>query len=686
MSRAAQSVVVVLILAAVGVGAWWALGRDAAAAPPAQASPDVEAKVDEVAASPPMTEASPARVAREALEAPPAEQPVEGAPEATEPFDDSAAKVDPWMLRFEVVDEARQPVANAKVTIWEGRRADPRPLRSMGIEGNSYSGHHPEPLFELVTDTLGYTEVKLDIECLFASAEKQGVGSAPVRSLWSSRNGEEPVRLQLERRIELRGIVLGGDGAPAAGAIVKTASVGISTVHGWPAKFEPVVADAEGRFAVAPVTDGSSYSLVAEVGDERTFAEEVWVRDGAAPHVTLRVPGAITIGGVVVDERGEPVPGAVVRSWREVGVDADGRPTEASETERREADADGRFRIAVRRLARYQLVASHDGLAQSAPLWFEPNEARPHVEARLVLRRLATIAGRVVRAGGDGFEGVRVVATADSGSRHRSAVGPGREELYGRPASAEADADGRFELAVHPDTTWRLAARFAPDNYRLSVELPGVQPGRTDALIRISDAQLAGCVVRGVIVVEGDEPLSGYEVDIVNYEYGEPASGSGARGEFGEREFTLQPLPLARMFALRVSQKVGEGHFATNNGPYAPAVYGPFTPDRAEMSIEVALKRWGELPVRVLRADGAPTAGMRVIAAPVVYMSFYPSVRPAGDDGTIVLKRLVPGEADLRVFDGASKVHEQRLRIEPGRNAEIVVRLAAASSAVDSGR
>ena len=72
---------------------------------------------------------------------------------------------------------------------------------------------------------------------------------------------------------------------------------------------------------------------------------------------------------------------------------------------------------------------------------------------------------------------------------------PVGRERFGEAPSVTTGNDGSFALSVHPSTTWTLSFLPSADDRRFHVTLPNVDPGRHDIELRLTEAQLAGCVV-----------------------------------------------------------------------------------------------------------------------------------------------------------------------------------------------
>ncbi len=574
--------------------------------------------------------------------------------------------VAPWFARLLVVDEDQQPVPDATVTIWRAKRS--------GRPGSLREG---APLIELRTDTFGRTVARLEHESLFVAAQKDGVGrSADVRLL-TAYSAERETKVVIEAGIVLRGRVLRVDGLPAAGAKVITRVNGFSTAQrGGASNPEPVLAGADGRFEI-PVQIHAGYRLYAEQGGVRTFSEELFVHGASPPEVLLSFPGGITISGQVVDPEGIPVAGAEVSGWREYHLNGSNQEIDGYERVRKDCGEDGRFSMSVRRHARYVLIANGGSLANSTATWVETTVARPHVRLQLALQEFAMIRGWVLRGGGSALPGIGVGARAEKGEARGSSAFPGRRDLFGLSTPSVSYKNGYFELAVHPDTTWTVAAVPFRDNRHLWIDRTGIVPGGSEIELRLSEAELAGCVVHGTVQRTDGEPLGQYEVVLVKYRDGKACSGGRIAAVIEEDGFTLPALALGHEYGLVVLSKEGDARHARYKGPVAPHEIGPFRTDTAELSFEFRLQPFAEVTVRVLDASGQPARRVRVGGQFQVASGPFMASRELDADGKVTLKRCVPGTELLTIYGTSSKLHEQKLSLSPGLNPEVVVRLPA---------
>jgi len=664
--------VIVLLAAVFCIPLLW---RDDPVATPVAAAAVPEPPAQPVASSIEEQRVPAPEPAREAVPAPvPASQPAEV------PFDPSPVKVPRWLARFLVVDEDDKPVADATITIWAAQRMKVEPrMQEMVGKGNSYSGHEKTPLLELHSDAEGHASTMLELECLAASASKGDVRTGDT-SLWHTRSSTTETKFVLEAPILLRGIVVRADGAPGASAkVIAGVNGGGGLLRGQPPEPEPVVAGADGRFAI-PVVRHGGYNLYAELDGARTFHEHRWMRDANPPEVVLVFPGAITLNGIVVDAEGKPVDEAKIKIWREYHVDDPKQDPDDCETADVRSGADGRFSVAVRKHARFQLLASEENHANSDPVWAETTPPRPHAEARLELRRFATIEGVVQHGDGSPFPGVTVLATAP-GSPFPSVVGPSPGERFAGVHPARSDTEGRFQLRVHPGTAWSIFARPVAENPTLSFVTKDVAPGRSDVVIVITAADLAGCVVKGSVALADGQPVNDFEVGVVRYdEQGEPSGTTSTKPKFDGNRFELPPMPIGRTIAIQVTPREA-GKPRRGAGPFAPTQHGPFVTTSAGLDVPVRIEAWGEQPVQVLAADGAPARRVRASVIRDVNLGSNPSGRPVDTEGKVVLKFCAPGAHKLTVWSDTEKLLEQPLTILPGLNPEVVVRLPATSGA-----
>lgn len=594
---------------------------------------------------------------------------------AEPPFDPSPVAVAPWLARFLVTDADERPIADATVSVWAVLRLRLEPaVRERLGRSVAYSAEHGlDALIELRTDAMGRASATLGLECVAAGAAKDGARSGQ-KLLDHGRDGGGETRFVLEAPLLLHGRAVREDGAPAAGAKITTRVNGSTQFsRSPPPQPDLVVADAEGRFTV-PVVEHGGYDLVAELDGRKSFCEHCWIRRNAMPEVELVFPGALTLNGNVVDAEGAPVDRALVRAWREYRF---GDPSQAADDYERafaKTTADGRFSIAVRQPRRYQLLAAADGHATSEAVWVEPTTARPRVEVQLVLQRFATIGGIVRHADGRPFAGVRVHARLDDAQDGASAV-PSQRDCFQDSPSSLSDADGRFALTVHPGSVWTVVAWPFAGNHCLFVATEAVRPGTQDLEIVIRDEDLHGCVVRGDVVTSAGGALSSpFDVVVATSVAGKPHGSDELRcGKDGNR-FQLPLLPLGGQFVVTVFPTDGrpEEVRPRRPGPFAPVRLGPFTATREPIDLHACVSAWGEMPVRVLSADGVPARGL-VRLRPEPRLDVHDPQGWLDANGAATLKGCVPGTNTLWLLREDQPAHTIDVTIQPGLGQELVM-------------
>ncbi len=361
----------------------------------------------------------------------------------------------------------------------------------------------------------------------------------------------------------------------------------------WRARARP---DATGAIEMLGVPMG--VPLLAEVSGAWVLADgapaRTWLveRDAAsstteattAPELTLRVSPGGVLRGIAVDERGQPVAGAMVTAM----PDRDG----AGVPRRVITDAAGRFSLSGLSLATaWTMEARHHAFA---PARAPAIDARAS-DLRLELRSGGALLGRVIDGQGRGVASVEVYAHA----MKRHAAGDNRIAAEGLPehTSVRTDEEGRYRLGRVNPGLYRLevrpTARMQWANVASVVKEHEVQPG-DHALPDLTIAR--GASLRGVAEAEAHG----------NAEAAAASDPSGAAAEAAIRSLELAILPDGQQ---------GVPHRVA----VQPDAQGRFTVDDLEpggFRVQVRSKRhgWSD-PVRVtLREGGTADAAFRFSA------------------------------------------------------------------------
>ncbi|MGZ6070167.1 MAG: carboxypeptidase regulatory-like domain-containing protein [Myxococcaceae bacterium] len=303
-------------------------------------------------------------------------------------------------------------------------------------------------------------------------------GQSPIRLLAPAPPGTPELVVSLEPEIRLKGRVEAQDGgAPIGGATVTLRLPGtqpgvVSSERRW-------TTDGRGEFSGAAPAEGMLLAQAAGFSP----AVEPLRGTGETRTVTLRLKTAPAdaapeppLGGRVVDDRGAPVPDAVVT----LGVSR--RPREGGSVLPAPvaADAQGRFR--------FEAVPAQVGWAQaragdllSERVGVEPGQA----EVVLTVHPGGVLAGRVVHADGR-------PATAFALQLVRLRRGEPSRTL------SVVDPDGQWEVRGLASGAWELQALAADSgpSERVRVELPASPGARVEKELRLRGGRRLSGVVR----------------------------------------------------------------------------------------------------------------------------------------------------------------------------------------------
>jgi hypothetical protein len=382
-------------------------------------------------------------------------------------------------------------------------------------------------------------------------------GLAPARRGGVAVPGAEAVVRLAGQGAAVEGVVVAG-GVPVAGARVRLGSEG--------AVARETTSGSDGRFVLHGLGRGAAFVLRAAHGARASRAIAASTGEGAAP-ARLELGPAFAVTGVVVDERGRPVPEVEVRAESEPGDPL----AEAMTTQ-----LDGRFRLGPLAAGAWRLSARAAGFV-ARTLTLGP--AAPP-EQRLVLTRAAELFGRVVDARG------AVVAKADV-----RCVAAGGDELavilaplpLAAEAAALAPGAGRAGVGVRALRTDAKGAfrvsELPPGAYHLEISRPPSAP------LRSPDWTLAAGEARdvGALALRDGTAVSGRVLD----ETGAPVGGA-----------RVQTTPSLGVFA----ETDGAGAFAFTLPPgrYAVSAAGP---GAATVSVDVGATSPAPLELRLSRAD-----------------------------------------------------------------------------------
>jgi hypothetical protein len=270
--------------------------------------------------------------------------------------------------------------------------------------------------------------------------------------------------------LRLEGQVIGADDAPVAGAVVSLSSSPPRTTE----------TESDGSFAFDKLVP-RTYQLSAHTGD-RVGGPVVHDLTASSDPVVIRVAPGASLDVLVVTEDDAPIAGAAVEL----------RQT-TPRTETTDQKGQARFRGAAGGFFTVVVTASGHGVVHH-PVQI-PDTAGATALARIVLRKGAAIAGKVVTETGKPVAGARVLA-------HDASALLALESL--RLDGVLTDKRGRFELGPRSAGTYRFTAAH-PDHAPSSTE-----PITLDGATAARDIEIvvkAGGTIAGRAVDTADQPV-----------------------------------------------------------------------------------------------------------------------------------------------------------------------------------
>lgn len=408
-----------------------------------------------------------------------------------------------------------------------------------------------------------------------------------------------PLELQLERLGALSGEVLGADGRPAAGALVRAASADHAA---------EAVTGADGRFELS--VPGGGYQLVAARGDEAAALATglALAPGGAARGLSLRLSPAGTLDGRVVGSGRAAVPGAQV-ALRRHGAGA--------MLARALADAEGRFRIAGLAPGAWDVLVAGPGLSPGRAEGVTLGSGQ-RFPLTVALAGLGVVEGVVTDPRGQPLANarVRVVSRGDG--------------LAGAlPLEARTDFEGRYRLAAVEVGRAELVAheQGASLGTTRAVRVREGTPARADFVLAPAG------VLAGRASADGRAPPLGTAV-MASPLRGGPGAPQVARAlaDGGGNFRLVVPAGEYRVHAAPVEAAVGD-----LRAPPAFARVEPGATAVVNLGVAPAAEEAG-LELLVLEPGGAPSPGAEVTLARPDDGKVALALR-AGEDGRVRLAR-----------------------------------------------
>ena len=478
-------------------------------------------------------------------------------------------------IRGRVVDEDGKPLAGARV-------APTYPYFSEAATSAA------DGTFELGTiASEGYLALEVSLDGYISSRQQIERESFGARGSSDART--QPIELRLARGTRVTGRVLDARGAPVWGAWI---SVGPSQ---YVSASIQAFSERDGSFALEQVPLGPQTLWASRLG----FAQHVTPIEVSAEFVNtieLRLEEGHFLGGIVLDENGEPLPWALVYA-----DDAESSPDDAIDGFQTYSGPDGRFRIEGLPPIAIMLGALAKDRSRLEQTVTELD--RDDVELRMT--RSAAFAGRVV----DAVTGAPVRSFVVR-------VGFPAEQLRGSALNGIPAEWFRGVAFDDPQGRWLLEDDLEADRAAaIQIEAQGYAPVTLDAVFTAHDPDpdanvvrlVSGTLVRGRVVErESGAPVVGARVRRVT-----------ERVPFATLDDSGEPVPEAHTdaagrFELR-DVPTGSMGLVVEHPDWVVADDGPF-----EVTGVAPVERWIELGKgatlrgRLLGARGAPLPGERV--------------------------------------------------------------------------
>lgn len=527
-------------------------------------------------------------------------------------------------LELRVLDPERRPVAGAQISQVE--------VQETGIGASISSSWSASGLGE--TDEEGRAVLsELEPGELRLLVQAQGYRPAELNGLRIPEEGEsEPLEISLETGVALEGRVLDGRGEPVAGAHLR---VFPSETVQQPGPMLSAMTREDGQYRFDGMGAGKHRVEAEHWPSQRRIQEEIELGDSGTHHLDLKLPAGVAVSGRVLDEHGEPMPGAWVMLTPADSPEP-GLPASSS--------TGGAFRFEAIPDGVYQLRAgSRDHLLMTEP--DEVSVAAREIEGLEVrLGRGATITGRILGAAEEDLSNLHLVAHPQGG---------------GEVARGGFVASGVYRFPPLIPGSWRVTAMLPSG--RSASRTARVGAGEEVVL----DLEMpSGLTLSGRVLLDG-KPLPGAQV-----------SGFlrlGSESEMGEGPGTTTRHDGS--FALR---GLRPGRLAL--AVFARDIFHSRSLDLAadqEITIEILT---GQLSGHVLSATGEPIEGATVALRGEDARSGIWSEATqtsTGTTGAFDIPRLAAGSYRITVTREGFGPAEQVVTVTPGGTAEVQVVLEA---------
>lgn len=230
-----------------------------------------------------------------------------------------------------------------------------------------------------------------------------------------------------------------------------------------------------------------------------------YAQPGRIVRVDALILPAAVVSGVVLDETGTPVPGAMLAGFHAVRSAVDSQERPAADNAGQSGE-DGRFRLGGFAPGPFVLEAAQEGRMNVWRVTGQLAEGEEVGGVELLLEPAHTVHGQVLDPDGAPVRGARVVAGKPD-RRTLTRPGPTPELVYvpARQAVTTTDEQGLFQLPLVPDAQeWNVNV----DHARFRKWLGRIEAGQVDLIVRLE----RGLEARGSVLDAAGERLQGAAV------------------------------------------------------------------------------------------------------------------------------------------------------------------------------